>query len=267
MKDKRIAVFCGGLKLPFLVVDSLRENGWSVLAVGLRGFYDSALKTDMVVRLGGGGAAIREMKRRGITQMCFVGAIGHPNLSDIRPDLFSLGILAKIAKNAKGYDSMSTALIAELQRRGFRVVAAQDICPDLTLDAGIHTRTRPSKSDQANCARAIAVSHMIGREDIGQSVAVDGAVLAVEAAEGTAKMLERVAAVHCGKKKSGVFAKMTKPGQNLKIDIPAIGVDTVNAVADAGLHGIVINAKTCFVIDRAAVIATANRRGIFISAV
>ena len=93
-------------------------------------------------------------------------------------------------------------------------------------------------------------------------------VVAVEAAEGTARMLERVVEMRKNRRKSGgVFAKMTKPGQDLRIDIPAIGVDTVRAVSAAKLHGIVVNAKTCFVIDRDAVIAAANKAKIFIMAV
>ena len=81
-------------------------------------------------------------------------------------------------------------------------------------------------------------------------------------------MLDRVVEMRKNRKKSGgVFAKMTKPGQDLHIDIPAIGVDTVNAVADAKLHGIVVNTKTCFVVNRAEVIERANERGIFIMAV
>ena len=81
-------------------------------------------------------------------------------------------------------------------------------------------------------------------------------------------MLERVVERRKNRRRSGgVFAKMTKPGQDLRIDIPAIGVDTVNAVAAAHLRGIIVNAKTCFVIDKDAVIAAANRAKIFIKAV
>ena len=108
----------------------------------------------------------------------------------------------------------------------------------------------------------------IGIEDIGASVVVDKQVIAVEAAEGTARMLDRVVEMRKNKRKSGgVFAKMTKPGQDLRIDTPAIGVDTVRAVSAAKLHGIIVNAKTCFVIDRDAVISAANKAKIFIKAI
>ncbi len=267
--DKKIALVAGALDLPFFTRDALRAAGWDVYVVGLKNFYDPRLNPDLVVRLGGGGRAIREFHRRGINKMTFVGAIGHPNLSDIRPDLWSLGALISIMKHQRGYDSMAVALNKVLEKRGFQVVAAQDLAPELTFEtAGVKTRAKPSARDMRDLERAIEVSHTIGAADIGASIVVDKQVIAVEAAEGTAKMLERVVGMRENhKKQSGVFAKMTKPGQDLRIDIPAIGVDTVRAVSAAKLRGIIVNAKTCFVVDKPAVIRAANDAKIFIVAI
>lgn len=267
--DKKIAIVAGALDLPFLVRDALRARGWDVFIIGLKNFCDARLNPDMVVRLGGAGTAVRAVRRRGIKNVTFVGAIGHPNLSDLRPDLWTLVALFKILKHQRGYDSMAVALNKIMSDAGFNVVAAQDLVPELTFErAGVLTRKKPTAADKKNIERAIDVSHTIGAADIGASVVVDKQVIAVEAAEGTARMLERAIALRAGhKKSSGVFAKMTKPGQDLRIDIPAIGVDTVNAVADAKLNGIVVNTKTCFVINKDSVIKTADKRGIFILAV
>ena len=267
--DKKIALVAGALQLPFFTRDALRRAGWDVYVIGLKNFVDPKLNPDLVVRLGGAGRAVRAMRRRGISKMTFVGAIGHPNLYDIRPDLWSLTALISIMKHQRGYDSMATALNKVLEKRGFKVVAAQDLAPELTFEtAGVQTKTKPTKSDKTDIERAVEVSHTIGREDIGASVVVDKQVIAVEAAEGTAKMLKRVVDMRKNNKRtSGVFAKMTKPGQDLRIDIPAIGVDTIRAVAAAHLRGIVVNAKTCFVVDKANVIKEANKAKIFIVAV
>ncbi len=267
--DKKIALVAGALQLPFFTRDALRRAGWDVYVVGLKNFVDPALNPDIVVRLGGAGRAVREFRRRGIKNLTFVGAIGHPNLYDIRPDLWSLGALLSIMKNQRGYDSMAVTLNKVLEKRGFSVLAAQDLAPELTFEnAGIQTKTKPTKSDMADIRRAMEVSHTIGEMDIGASVVVDKQVIAVEAAEGTARMLDRVVEMRKNKRHpSGVFAKMTKPGQDLRIDIPAIGVDTVHAVAAAHIRGIVVNTKTCFVVDRENVIREANRAKIFIVAV
>lgn len=268
--DKKVALFAGALSLPRLARDEMRKNGWDVYVVGLKNFYDPALNPDLVIRLGGAGRAARECKKRGIKKLVFVGALGHVNLSDIRPDLWSLGVLLSVIKHQRGYDSMAVAFNKALEKRGYEIVAAQDIAPSLTFDKpGIQTKTKPTRADTANIERAVDVSHTIGVADIGASVVVDKQVIAVEAAEGTARMLDRVVEMRKNKRgrTSGVFAKMTKPGQDLRIDIPAIGVDTVRAVAAAKLRGIVVNAKTCFVIDKPAVIAAANRAKIFIMAI
>ena len=267
--EKKIAIVAGALRLPFLVRDALRARGWDVFVIGLKNFYDAKLNPDMVIRIGGAGAAIHAARRRGIKNVIFVGAIGHPNLSDLRPDLWTFFALLKILKNQRGYDSMAVALNKIMTNAGFNVVAAQDLAPELTFEhAGVLTKKKPGRGDMANIERAIDVSHTIGAADIGASVVVDKQVIAVEAAEGTARMLSRVIEMRKNRKKSGgVFAKMTKPGQDLRIDIPAIGVDTVNAVADAKLHGIIVNTKTCFVVNREDVIKRANERGIFIMAV
>ncbi len=266
--DKKIAIIAGALDLPFFTRDALVRAGWDVFVIGLKNFYDPRLNPDLVIRLGGGGRAVRMAKRLGIKKITFVGSLGHPDLSDLRPDFWTLRALFTFLKHQRGYDSMAVAVNKIMEKNGFEVVAAQDLAPELAFEkAGVQTRVKPSASDKKNIERAIEVSHTIGAADIGASVVVDKQVIAVEAAEGTAKMLERVVAMRQHKKKqSGVFAKMTKPGQDLRIDIPAIGVDTVNAVADANLRGIVVNTKTCFVVNKPAVISQANKRGIFILA-
>lgn len=268
-KDKKIAVIAGALDLPFFTRDALRKAGWSVFVIGLKNFYDPCLQPDMVMRIGGAWPAVREARRRGIKKLTFVGSLGHPNLSDVRPDLWSIGLLLSILKNQRGYDSMAVALNKALEKRGFEIVAAQDVAPELTFQkAGVKTKVKPTAKDKKDIDRAIEVSHTIGAADIGASVVVDRQVIAVEAAEGTARMLDRVIDMRKGHKGiSGVFAKMTKPGQDLRIDIPAIGVDTVNSVAAAKLRGIIVNTKTCFVVDKEAVIKRANEKKIFIVAV
>ncbi len=268
--DKKIALFAGALDLPIITRDALRRVGYDVFVIGLKNFYDPKLAPDLVIRLGGGGMAARECKKRGIKQLTFVGAIGHPDLSDIWPDWWSIGILLNVYKKQTGYDSMATALIAGLEKKGFTVVASQLLAPELAFEKpGVYTRVKPTTADKKNINRAVEVSHIIGRADIGASVVVDNQVIAIEAAEGTHRMLDRVIEFRRGRKrqtKSGVFAKMTKPGQDIRIDAAAIGVDTVKSIALANLRGIVVNAKTCFVVDKPAVIKTANELGIFIVA-
>ena len=267
-RDKKIAVIAGALRAPFIVVDDLRRQGYEVFIVGIKNFCDPKLKPDMWARMGQAGSVIKELRRRGFTDLTMTGSLGHPNMADIRPDFASIVMFARVIRNQKGYNSMLCAIIGELGRLGFRILAPQVLCPSMTFEKpGVQTRARPGKSDLDDIARGIEVSKVIGKMDIGHSVAVHKQVLAMEAAEGTAKMLDRVKELRAGyKKKGGVLAKMVKPGQDLRLDTTAIGVDTVNAVADAKLSGIVVDAKHCMIIDKDLAIQAANKRGIFIVA-
>ncbi|MDR1826677.1 MAG: UDP-2,3-diacylglucosamine diphosphatase LpxI [Rickettsiales bacterium] len=262
----KIAVVAGALRAPFVVVGDLRRRGFDVFVIGIKNFCDPLLKPDLWARLGQAGGVIKTLRRLGIRDITMTGSLGHPNLADIRPDLSSVFMFARIIKNQKGYDSMLSAFAGEIERLGFRILAPQDLCPSMTFEAaGVWTKAKPGKSDLADIERGIEVSKVIGKMDIGHSVAVHRQVLAMEAAEGTARMLDRVAELRKGyKKKGGVLVKMVKPNQDLRLDTTAIGPDTVNAVADAKLAGIVVDAKHCMVIDKDLVVKTADKRGVFI---
>ncbi|MDR2685577.1 MAG: UDP-2,3-diacylglucosamine diphosphatase LpxI [Rickettsiales bacterium] len=264
-----IAIISGALRLPFLVRDSLKKQGYAPYVIGLKNYADPKLKPDLMVRLGAGGAIFRELKKRDIKQVMFVGAIGHPKFSDIRPDLWTFGMVARILTQDRGYDSLGTALLREVEKKGLKIVAAQDLCPDLTLPAGTHTKTKPNAQDKRDIARAIEVSKIIGAADIGHAAVVDKLVLGVEGAEGTKGLLERIAILKkkLSPKKSGVLAKMIKPGQDLRIDTTAIGADTIKEVAAAGLRGIVVDAKKCLIIDRDEVIKLSNKLSLFLTTI
>ena len=95
--DNKIALIAGALDLPFFTRDALRRAGWDVFIVGLKNFVNPDLNPDITVRLGGAGRAIREFKRRRIKKLVFVGSLGHPNLTDLRPDLWTFITLMKIS--------------------------------------------------------------------------------------------------------------------------------------------------------------------------
>ncbi len=265
--DKKIALIAGAYKLPFYVKESLIKSGYEVFVVGLKNFVDPKLKPDITIRLGEGGTATREMKKRGITKMTMVGAIGHPNFSDIRPDWWSMKIVAKVMMSDRGYSTLFDALLREIEKKGFKVVGAHELCPDLVLQKGTVTKTKPNKQDWKNINRAVEASHLIGRADIGQAVVVDRLVLGLEGADGTDALINRCGAMIKSKNRSGVFAKLKKPQQDLRVDLPAFGMGTMKTIVGANIRGIVLDAKYCFMIDMDEVIDTANKHKIFIQAI
>ena len=267
MKDKKIAIVSGGGRLPFLVVNDLHNQGYDIFVVGLKDLCDRTMNPDLWLRLGQVGTALKELKKRNIKQIFFIGAMSVPDFSKLRPDLLTIKILAKILLHQNGDDSLLRALIKEIELLGFTYVTPQKLCPSLTFSPGIQTRTKPSKDDLKDIERGIVVSKTIGKLDIGHSVVVHHRVLAIEAIEGTQRMLKRVIELRKDyKKRGGILAKMLKPNQDLRVDIPAIGVDTIKDIINAKLNGIVIDAHNCWAIDKEELIAIANKNKIFIVA-
>jgi DUF1009 family protein len=206
---------------------------------------------------------------RGVTQVCFAGAMRRPRLE---PELFDARTASLVPRLVgamqAGDDATLRAVIELFEEWGLSVVGADEIAPDLVPGAGVLTGT-PSPADAEDAARAAAIVGALGGVDVGQgAVVAQGLCLAVEALPGTDAMLE-FAALHQALKPDptgarGVFYKAPKPGQDRRIDLPAIGPQTVARAAAAGLGGIVWQAGGVLLLDRAATLAAAQAAGLFL---
>ena len=164
---------------------------------------------------------------------------------------------------------MLRALAAAVEALGVKVVGAHQIAPDLLASEGPMTSTAPQKPDWRDIDAAAAAARAIGVLDIGQgAVAIGGRAIALEGVEGTDGMLERVRELRShgrlAGKKRGVLVKCAKPGQELRMDLPSIGPDTVTMAHAAGLAGIGVEADRSLVLDMANVIGEADRLGLFV---
>jgi DUF1009 family protein len=170
----------------------------------------------------------------------------------------------------KGDDGLLRTIVRLFEKEGFRVEGAHDVAQGLTLGAGPLGRVSPQEEHQEDIFRALDVARAIGRLDVGQGcVSARGLVLAVEAQEGTDAMLRRVAELPSALRGSpdhlvGVLAKAPKPIQERRIDLPTIGLATVQRAAKAGLAGIVGEAGALLILDREQVVAEADALGLFI---
>ncbi len=211
------------------------------------------------------------LKRAGCASICLAGNVARPDFASLVPDLRGLALLPKVITAAKkGDDALLRLLVGEFEKEGFAVEGAHDVMEDLTLPAGPLGRHAPAGEALADARKALEVARAIGRLDIGQAAVVaHGLVLAVEAQEGTDAMLSRVAELpahlrgHAGAG-AGVLAKAPKPIQETRVDLPTIGLATVQGVARAGLAGIVGEAGRLLVLDREETIALADELGVFI---
>jgi len=270
---QKLGLIAGGGGLPVEIAQHCERSGRPLFVIRLKGFAGSDLSpyAGAEVGLAEIGKCMKALKRAGCRSICLAGNVARPDFTSLVPDLRGLMLLPKVIASArKGDDALLRVLVDEFEREGFQVEGAHDVMEDLTLGAGPLGARRPSDDDMADARQALHVARAIGALDVGQAAVVShGLVLAVEAQEGTDALLKRVAELPAhlrGKPGSGVgvLAKAPKPIQETRVDLPTIGLATVQGVARAGLAGIVGEAGRLLVLDREATIALADELGVFI---
>jgi hypothetical protein len=275
VSGEALAIVAGRGELPRLIAEDCRARGEPYLVVSFPGSAPlwTAGHPHQEHRFERPGALFRALRRAGCARVVFAGGMDRPRLALSRLDLKGLSVAARvISLMRRGDDALLTGLAAIFEREGFRVVSPADVLGShaLTAPPGVLGAVRPDARARADAARAAGILRALGPADVGQAAVVAGGVcLGVEAVEGTDALLERVAALPTEKRAhapppAGLLLKMPKPGQDRRLDLPAIGPETVARAARAGLAGVAIEAHGVQVIDRAAAVAAADEAGLFL---
>lgn len=267
-RNDRVGIIAGGGDLPRLLVSACRGKGSVPFVLALEGHASEATVEDVDhawVRLGALGEAFRLLKDAGVGEVVFAGSIRRPSLATLRPDARGAAFLARIGGKALGDDGLLRAVAAEFTREGLTLRGAHEILGDILAREGAYGSLSPSPDDASDIARGVEVARALGALDVGQGAVVQqGIVLAVEAVEGTDAMLGRCAGLR-REGPGGVLVKVCKPNQDRRLDLPTIGVETLEAAAAAGLRGIAVEAGAALVLDAAAVGARADALGLFVA--
>jgi DUF1009 family protein len=271
-----LGIIAGCGNLPLRLADACANVGRKFLLLGLEGYADKAIEAypHAWSALGTFDRTLKLLKGAGCAEVVFAGVVRRPDFTKVKLDWHGARLLPKIVQAAaRGDNSLLAAILAEFEKKGFRVVGAEEIFAGLLAKPRVLTRVGPSARDQRDIARGVETVRALGRLDVGQGAVVcEGLVLAVEAAEGTDKMLERVAALPpeirgSAAARRGVLVKLPKPAQERRIDLPTIGVATIESAAAAGLAGIAVEAGAALIIDEPAAVARADALGIFVAGV
>lgn len=269
----KLGLIAGGGALPAEVADHCRRAGRDYYVIRLKGFAEPAMAEHPGEEVGLGqlGKCFKVLRREGCKAICFAGTVSRPDFATLVPDMRGMAALPSvIAAARKGDDALLRAVVAEFEKEGFAVEGAHEVEGGLTLPVGALGRHAPAPEHIADIERALHVAREIGRLDVGQGAVVcDGLVLAVEAQEGTDAMLRRVAELPeavrgSPERRRGVLAKAPKPIQETRIDLPTIGLGTIQRAARAGLSGIAGETGRLLVVDRDEVIELADELGLFI---
>ncbi len=270
---RKLGLIAGAGALPFTLAQQCQAVGRPVFVIRLKGIADAAMQAfeGADVGLAELGKCIKALKAAGCQTVCLAGVVKRPDWAALKPDLRGVKAIAGAIRAARGGDdALLRFLVGEFESDGFVVEGAHEIVADLTLSPGALGRVAPTADQMADIHKAFVVAGEIGRMDIGQGAVVcDGLVLALEAQEGTDAMLARCAGLprelrgEPGQPK-GALAKRPKPTQDQRVDLPAIGVETVEGAFRAGLAGVVGEARKVLVLDRAGVVEAADRLGLWV---
>jgi DUF1009 family protein len=269
-----LAMICGGGTLPLAVADSVAARGRKVLLFPLRGAADPAAfagREHTWVHLGQFGTVARIARAQGCRDIVCLGSVVRPSFWQLRPDLFTLKVLPQVARAFRGGDDHLLSSVGRvIESHGFRMLGAHEVAPEILVPAGTLGRVAPGERDRADIALGFEYLRAAGPFDVGQAVVVaDKHIWAVEAAEGTDRMLTRVAQLRAeGRIRaaagSGVLVKAAKPAQDRRFDLPSIGPQTVAGAVRAGLAGIAVMAGETIVAEPEALLEAADRAKIFV---
>lgn len=214
---------------------------------------------------------LHHLQDRGVSKVVLAGAMQRPKLDPAMFDAATAQMVPRLlAAMQAGDDATLREMIAIIEEAELEVVGVEDIAPDLVPSEGVLTAKQPSAADMRDAARAAQIVAALGAVDVGQgAVVAQGLCLATESLPGTDAMLEWVADVAQGLRPdpqgaAGLFYKASKPGQERRVDLPTLGPQTLAGVARAGLAGIAWEAGGVIVLERARMVAEADRLGLFL---
>ena len=262
---KRIGLIAGGGQFPDIFSRAAKKRGLMVYAVAHIGETDPELETSVEaiewIRIGQLKKLIAFFKGKAVQDAVMVGTITKTKMfSGVRPDMRAIKLLATMDHTLD--DGLLRAFAAEMEKEGITIHASTFLLPELLAEKGCWTRRKPKRSEMADVHFGWRIVKEIGRLDIGQTVVVrDGSVLAVEAIEGTDATIRRGGKL--GKEKV-IVVKASKPLQDMRFDVPAVGVDTIKTMCDVGAVVLAVEAGKTVVFDKEEMVALAEDRGIAI---
>jgi DUF1009 family protein len=268
-----LAILCGAGAFPLEVAKEARRAGRELFLVGVVGATDSAIEAypHLWVRMGEVGKLFAALRERAVAEMVIVGAMTRPEFADLRLDWGAVKRAAGLAQLfRRGDNGLLVGLAAIIEREGIRVVGAHEVAPTLLAPSGQLGGRAATREDQADIALGARLVEAMSSFDAGQgAVVAAGRVLAIEAAEGTDAMLARVAEMRASGRlrlsgKAGALVKAPKRGQNLRLDMPAIGPRTVEGAARAQLRGVAVVAGRVLIVERERLAREADAAGLFV---
>ncbi len=276
----RIGLIAGNGKMPLLVLDAARSKGLDVVVAAIKEEASPEIEHHGAsavywLSLGELSKLIDTFKRENIARAIMAGQVKHKQIfSSIKPDWRLAKLLLSLT--TRNTDSLIGAVSKVLADEGITLMNSTELLEPMLAAEGVLTRRAPSDAEQTNITYGRAVAHHLSRFDIGQTVVIaEAACVAVEAMEGTDATILRAGGIMqsptLGKEPSTLsrsltVVKVAKPNQDMRFDVPVVGVHTIETMKQAGASCLALDAGRCLMLDKDAVLTAANDAGICIVA-
>ncbi|MBZ8132306.1 LpxI family protein [Afifella sp. IM 167] len=266
-----LGILAGSGRLPGLLAEAASRAGRSPFIFGLAGDAEEENTGGFPlfrIRWGEVGRLERLLNESGCREVVFVGAVKRPEIKDIRPDFGALRLMPRVISAIRSGDDSALSSAARIfEEHGLSLIDPLSVAPELACPAGLIVEGR-EPIDEEEIGKAVEAARAIGDLDIGQAaVACGNRVVALEGAEGTNGLLQRVGEMRTMRRiprRGGVMAKCMKPSQDPRLDIPTIGPETVERAVLAGLDGIVCEAGRTMLVGREETLDAFRRARLFL---
>ncbi len=263
-----LGILAGGGGLPEQIAGSAVARGRAVHIVALDGEAGPGIEAfpHTWVNWGGIGRMTASLKAAGCRDLIIVGSVTRPDPRKVRPDFGLIRAIPTIIRLfGGGDDHVLRNVVRFFEAQGFDVCGVADVAPELLVGTGPMGKIAPAPVFTADADRGFALIDALGFADVGQAVVIrHGRILAIEAAEGTDRMLARLVESGTSTAAGAILVKRPKPGQELRVDMPVIGPRTIEHAGRCGLAGIAVEAGRVLVAERTQVVAAADRGGLFV---
>ena len=265
MMQPKLGILAGSGTLPLCIIEACQDSGRSFHVINFEG-YETEIPYDIpktTLRLGAARKILDALHTNSVEELILVGSILRPSLRQLRPDAWGIKFLAQSGAFGFGDNGLLTTLIRALAKEGFNIVGVADVAPHLLAGVGQLTSITPTKQDLIDINLATEAAKELGLKDIGQAaIARKNKVIGLEDVSGTDALIKNVKPVQDGR--AGVLAKMAKPQQDTRIDLPTIGIKTIQNISSVKLAGVVLEANRSLILNQKKVVEAANRLNLFI---
>lgn len=266
---EKLAIIAGKGELPKMIIKKCQQQDREFLVILIENEPSNSDFTEFnphIIGFGEISKALEILKTNNVKELVFAGGVTKPSMAGMKVDRKGAFLVSKILGNKFfGDNNLLSTIINFFEKEGFKVVGADQIIDDLVAKKGVLGSVKLSSEMQKDIEIGHHALEVMSDLDIGQSIVVQQKqIVGVEAIEGTDALIKRCKDLQFKQGSKMVLVKMKKQNQNTKIDLPALGVQTIENLANSGFAGVAVQANYCLIINQKEVIKLADEKGIFV---